>query len=344
MNRTLTQRHPGAPDRSPHLSRRSAMQLVTAGLAVWTAGAWAASAQSDAFPVRPIRMVIPFPPSGAADLVGRLYAKALAELSGQPVVPDNRPGASGLIGAQNVLASARDGYSLLIGSSSTLAVNAATAKSLPYDPLTDFVPVGVLATGPVVLVTGASSGIKSFEDLVQKAQAHPKTLNLGTGSTALQLQAEWLNETVGMKMTTIPYKGGSEVASALLANAVDVGMLDVSAAHALIRSGKLRGLALGASQPLASLPGVPTTAQLGVRGYTGESWIVAAVAAGTPDHVVDYYATVLAKAAKLRSTQDWLRERDLGYVYRTAAQTKALIAADIALYKQLVDRLGIPKV
>lgn len=344
MNQTLIARNFGVPGRSAGIGRRKAVSLVAGSLGAWAAGAYGGAPTGEAFPVRPIRMVIPFPPSGATDLIGRVYAKSLSELSGQAVVPDNKPGASGLIGTQSVLASPRDGYSLLIGSSSTLAVNAAIFKSLPYDPLADFVPTGVLAAAAIVLVTGASSQIKSFDDLVKKARAQPRVLNLGTGSTALQLQAEWLNEIVGIATTTIPYKGGSEVAAALLANAIDVGMLDLSTAHTLIRSGKLRGLVLGASQPVASLPGVPTTDQLGIRGYASESWVVAAVPAGTPDHIVDYYATQLAKAAQQRSTKDWLRERDLAYVYRTVAETKALIAADIARYKQLVNRLGIPKV
>lgn len=326
------------------MGRRRAIGLLAGGLAAWATAAHAAGPQDPAFPTRSIRMVIPFPPSGGADLIGRLYAKSLSELSGQPVIADNRPGASGLIGAQNVLASPRDGYTLLMGSSSTLAVNAAIYKHLPYDPLTDFVPIGILATGPVVLVTGASPSIKSFDDFVKQARARPGALNLGTGSTALQLQAEWLNELAGIKTTAIPYKGGSEVAAALLANGVDVGMLDMSAAQALIRSGKLRGLALGASQPLASLPGVPTTDQLGIKGYNGESWVIAAVAAGTPEYIVDDYAALIAKAAQQPSTKHWLTERDFGYMYRSPAATKALMAADIARYKQLVARLGIPKI
>lgn len=344
MDKALFEKKLEIPCHSRGMDRRKAISLLAAPMAAWAAVAHGAGPLEPTFPVRSIRMVIPFPPSGAADLVGRLYAQSLSELSGQPVVADNRPGASGLIGTQNVLASPRDGYTLLIGSSSTLAVNAAIFKSLPYDPLADFVPTGILATGPVILVTAASSPIRNFDDLVKKAQARPGTLNLGTGSTALQLQAEWLNELAGIRTTSISYKGGSEVASALLANVVDVGMLDVSAAHALIRAGKLRGLALGANQPVASLPGVPTADQLGLKGYSGESWIIAAVPTGTPGHVVDYYADQFAKIARQPSTRGWLGDRDLGYVYRTPAETKALMAADIARYKQLVTRLGIARI
>lgn len=328
---------------TPGISRRQLVGLAAGSLGVAAVGAQATPVRAGVFPVRPIRMVIPFPPSGAADLVGRVYAKSLGELSGRAVVVENKPGVSGLIGTQHVLASPRDGYTLLIGSSSTLAVNAATYERLPYDPLKDFLPVGVLATGPVVLVSGASSSIKTFDDFVKKALANPGKITLGTGSTALQLQAEWLNEIVGIKTTSIPYKGGSEVVSGLLTNSLDVGMVDLSAAHSLIQSGKLRGLVLGATQPVASLPNLPTTDQLGIKGYAGESWIIAAVSAGTPEDVVAYYSTQLAKAAQEPSIKNWLRERDFGYVYRTAAETKVLMAADIARYTQLVNRLGIPR-
>lgn len=299
--------------------------------------------QDAAFPSRPIRFVMPFPSAGAVDLIGRLYTKALAEMTGQAVVPDNKPGANGLIGVQNVQRSPRDGYSVLIGSSSTLAFNAATYKKLPYDPVKDFVPVALLATLPVVLVTSSRSPIQSFADLVRRARGRPGALNYGTGSTALQLQAAWMNEMAGITTTVITFKGGGEAVSAVLSNTVDVALLDLSAASALIRSGQLRGLALGASEAYASLPGVPTTAQLGLSGYTGELWVIAAVATGTPQVIVDYYATQFAKAAEQPYVREWLRERDLGYTRKSVAELRSTIAGDIERTNKLVDRLGLER-
>ncbi|MBS0343560.1 MAG: tripartite tricarboxylate transporter substrate binding protein [Proteobacteria bacterium] len=322
-------------------SRRSV--LAALGSALSCGLVTSAFGQEAAFPSRPIRFVMPFPPAGAADLIGRLYTKALAEMTGQAVVPDNKPGANGLIGVQNVQRSPRDGYSVLIGSSSTLAFNAATYKNLPYDPVKDFVPVGLLATLPVVLVTSSRSTIQSFADLVRRAKERPGALNYGTGSTALQLQAEWMNEMAGVKATAITFKGGGEVVSAILSNTVDVALLDLSAASALIRSGQLRGLALGASEAYASLPGVPTTAQLGLNGYAGELWVIAAVATGTPQAIVDYYATQFAKAAEQPYVREWLRERDLGYMRKSVAELRSTIAGDIERTNKLVDRLGLER-
>jgi tripartite-type tricarboxylate transporter receptor subunit TctC len=328
--------------RGGSISRRSAMAMLGGTLALGRSAG--AIAQDAAFPNRSIRFVMPFPPGGAADLMGRLYSKALSEQTGQPVVADNRPGANGLIGVQNVLKSPHDGYHLLIGSSSTLAINVATYKSLPYDPIKDFIPVGLLGTLPEVLVVSADSPIKTFADFVRTAQARPGALNYGTGSTVLQLQGEWMNEIAGIKTTSITYKGGGEVATALLSNTVDIALLDLSAAGALIRGGKLRALALGAAEPFASLPGVPTTRQLGLKGYTGELWVIAAVVAGTPKPVVEYYAAQFAKAAEQPYVQEWLRERDLGYARRSVAELKSMIASDIERANKLVDRLAIPRI
>lgn len=327
-----------APGRG--VSRRDVLTMFGGALAT-SLGA-GANAQ-DAFPGRPIRFVMPFPPGGAADLIGRLYSKALSEQTGQPVVADNKPGANGLIGVQNVLKSAHDGYSLLIGSSSTLAINAATYKSLPYDPVKDFTPVGLLATLPDVLVVSASSPIKTFADYVSAAKAKPGALNHGTGSTVLQLQGEWMNEIAGIKTTGITYKGGGEVISAVLSNTVDVALLDLSAASALIRAGKLRALAIGATEPSASLAAVPTTAQVGLKGYSGELWVIAAVAAGTPKAIVDYYSAQFAKASEQPYVRQWLSERDLGHARRSVAEMKTMIASDIERANRLVDRLALPR-
>lgn len=326
--------------RGGSIKRRHVMAMLGSALASGTSTG--ASAQA-AFPSRPIRFVMPFPPGGAADLIGRVYAKALSEQAGQPVVPDNRPGANGVIGVQNVLRSPQDGYSVLIGSSSTLAINAATVKNLPYDPTKDFIPVGLLATLPDVLVVPADSPIRTFADFVRAARAKPGALNYGTGSTVLQLQGAWMNEIADIKTTDITFKGGGEVVSALMSNTVDVALLDLSAASALIRSGKLRALVLGAAEPFASLPGVPTPGQVGLKGYRGELWVMAAVAAGTARPVVDYYASQFAKAAEQPSVREWLRERDLGYARRSTAELKSMIESDIERANRLVDRLGLPR-
>lgn len=325
----------------PTIGRRAVLTSL-AGVLSLGAGV-GTEAQEPGFPNRAIRFVMPFPPGGAADLIGRLYSRALSEQTGQAVVADNKPGANGLIGVQHVLRSPSDGYSLLIGSSSTLAINAAIFKKLPYDPVKDFIPVGLLATLPDVLVVPAASSIRSFSDYVRLAKERPSALNYGTGSAVLQLQGEWMNEIAGIKTTGVAFKGGGEVVSALLSSTVDVALLDLSAATTLIRSGKLRALALGASQPSPSLPGVPTTAQLGLDPYSGELWVIAALAAGTPKSIVDYHAAQFAKAANQRYVRDWLRERDLGQTSRTVAELQSLIASDIDRANKLVDRLSFPR-
>jgi len=327
--------------RDAGISRRCALAALASALSYGMSVK--AFGQDVTFPNRPLRFVMPFLPAGAADLIGRLYTKALAEMTGQAVVPDNKPGANGLIGVQNVQRSPRDGYSVLIGSSSTLAFNAATYKNLPYDPVKDFVPVALVATLPVVLVASSRSSLRSSADLVRRAKERPGALNYGTGFTALQLQAKWMNEMTGIKTTAITFKGGGEVVSAVLSNTVDVALLDLSAASALIRSGQLRGLALGASQTYASLPDVPTTAQLGLGGYAGELWVIAAVATGTPKSIIDYYATQFAKAAEQPYVREWLRERDLCYALKSVAELKSTIAGDIERTNKLVDRLGLER-
>lgn len=340
--KTIQAMHP-----APDMNRRNlTLGLLACGLSLPMFAPLATAQPATAaatFPDKAIRLVLPFPPAGAVDHIGRLYSKALLDSTGQPIVVENRPGANGLIGVRDVLRSSRDGYSVLIGSSSTMAFNAALFKELPYDPRTDFIPVGILATLPAVLITNVGSRFRTFDDLIQTAKKHPKEINYGTGSTSMQLSAAWMNDLAGIDTTGIAFKGASEVVNALLSNSIDVGLVDLSAASELIRSGKLRGLALAATERYASLPDVPTTAEVGLKEYSGEMWVLAAVAAGTPDDIVTYYAEAFAKAAQQPEIQTWLRQRDMGYTYHTVTEMQSMLAAEIDRWQGLVERLNVPR-
>lgn len=240
------------------------------------------AAFAQGFPSKPIRFIVPFAAGSITDVSARFYARALGALCGQSVVVDNRPGANGLLGVNALLQAPADGLTVLIGTTSTLATNLALYRKLPYDPVADFAPLGMMSVIPTVLVAHKDGRFGSLKALIDAAKAEPDKLNYSAGATSYQLMGELFNERAGVKTAFIPYKGSSEALNAILGRQVDFSVLDMSTAMTQIKNGSLRALAVASEQRSVLLPSVPTAAEAGVPGYVASTWVAGVVSAKTP--------------------------------------------------------------
>ena len=228
----------------------------------------------DAYPSKPVRLVVPYPPGGASDITARLMGQKLAELWGQQVVVDNRPGANGIVALEHVAKQPADGYTLLFANLGPNAINPAVYSKLPYDPIKDFTPITLTTLVPQVLVASPTLEAKTLKDVIEYARANPGKLNYGTGGngSANHLGVELIAMTTGVKFTAVPYKGDAQAMTDTLSGQVQMSMPTVPAALPQIKSGKLRPLAVGTKTRVAALPDVPTMQEAGVAGYESASW------------------------------------------------------------------------
>lgn len=242
-----------------------------------------AMAQSD-YPQRPIKLIVPFAAGGATDILGRLLATSMGDKLGQPVIVENKPGAGTMVAASMVAKSAPDGYTLLLGSNSTLTLNAAIRQSLPYDPIKSFTMLGSVANMGLVVVVSPQAKINNLAELVAQGKSRESGLSyasFGSGSSA-HFGAELLQSTLGTHMTHVPFNGSSQSLTAVMGGQVPVAIDTVVASSPLLRSGKLKAIASlsAARQPL--LPDVPTIAESGYPGFEAEAWYGLLGPAGLP--------------------------------------------------------------
>lgn len=254
------------------LNRR---RLSSAMLAI-AAAPWAslAKAANDAFPSRPVRLVVPFAAGGGTDIMARLLAKAMAQELGQPVVVENRAGAGGGLGSAQVARASPDGYTLLMGTASTHAINPAVYEHLPYQPQKDFTPISLAATIPGVVLVNSKSEIGSLAELAAAMRARPETLTYGTqGQGGLgHLMGKMFDAEAGVKSVHVPYRGAAPALQDLLAGNIDIVYDTLPSALPHLQGGTLRALALTAPQRSAVAPDLPTTAQAGYPAFLAQTW------------------------------------------------------------------------
>ena len=323
------------------LSRRES--LLRAALFLAFAGApAAASAQPGAYPAKPVKLVIPYPPGGGTDITGRAMAQKLSEFLGQSVVIENKPGATGMIGAASVAKSAPDGYTVLFGAASEMAINASLFKNMTYDPRSDFEPVTLVATFPLVFIAPATTN-QSLKELIEAARAKPDSVSYGSiGSGSPQhLAAELLSSMAKARFLHIPYKGSGPLVQDAVGGHVDMAVSSVPPAVPLVKAGKLRALAVTSSARSEALPDVPTMAELGFAGYEFNTWVGVAVPKGTPKEVIDRLRDGMVAALGASEVQATLRDQGAVPAGTTAEQFRQFVRDEVAKSDRIVSQASI---
>lgn len=327
-----------------HASIRPFAVLAAAVAAAMLAlAAPAAHAQAD-YPTRPIKLILPFPPGGGADLTARSLAQKMGETMGQSIVVENKPGANGALGTEAVAKSAPDGYTLLVTDRGSLAVNPHLYAKLGYDPLRDFAFVGIATDGPYVLVANPSLNVKTVAELAAASKAKPGTINyasFGIGSMP-QMNLEALNRKLGIDLVHVPYKGAGPASQAVVAGEVGVTIASVPAVQGFIKDGRLRALAVGSDKRFAVLPDVPTMKEAGVDGDILVPTFFALLApAGTPPAIVAKLNAEMKKALADPAIAERLTAAGLVVNGSSPEVMANTVRQDNARFGALVKAIGI---
>ena len=317
---------------------RNLLRSVVAVLALAASGLAAA----DAWPTRPVKMVVPFGAGGTTDVVARLLGQKLGELWGQPVVIENRTGAGGNIGADAVAKSAPDGYTLLMASGSIVTANPYMYKSLPFDATRDFVPITNVASGPQVVAVGPASRFKDLRDFIAYARAHPREVTYGSAGVGTQthLATENFAYTANLDMVHVPYKGETFAMTDLMGGQIQMVTPNLGAAINLIKEGKLRALAVTSRERMPQLPDVPAAAET-LPGFENAGWFGLLAPAGTPKDIVD---KVQRDSAKVLHSEDFrakLAQQGMVPVGNTPAEFAAAIREESQRWAKVIRERGL---
>ena len=290
---------------------------------------------AQAWPARPVRLVVPFPPGGLIDNMARLVGNRLVQELGQPVVIDNKPGAGGNVGAAEAARAPADGYTLLMASPA-LTISPAIYKKLPYQP-SQLAPVALLGRVPNVLLVNPASGIGKVQDLVGRAKAKPGQLNYASNGngTSLHLSAELFKRRSETFITHVPYRGAAAAITALLSGEVDMMFDNLPSAIGQIQAGKLRALAVTTAQRSSALPDVPTLAEAGMDGFNVSAWFGVAAPAGLPAPVATRLADALQKVVQQPEVAAAMQRQGADPAFMDAASAAAALNADAAQWKQV---------
>lgn len=301
-----------------------------------------ATALAQAYPAKTVRVIIPWPPGGSNDVVGRIVMQKLSEALGQQFIVDNRGGAAGSIGADVVAKAPPDGYTIMVHSTTHVGNAHLYGKKLSYDTLKDFTGIGMLSAQPGVLTVHPSLPVRTPKEFVALAKSKPGQINYsssGNGS-APHLQMALLISMTGINITHVPYKGGAPQVTALLAGETQASFATVGTVITHIRGGKLRPLGLGSTRPSKALPGVPTLDEAGVKGYDMSPWIGVFAPANTPRPVIDRLNAEINKALALPDVIKSLENQALDAAPSTVDQFNAVLKTDYDKYGKLIKLTG----
>ncbi|CAB3913335.1 hypothetical protein LMG26858_04857 [Achromobacter anxifer] len=305
----------------------------------------AAPALAD-YPERDVKIIVPFPAGGTTDIAARIVAAELGKTWKKAVVVDNKAGAGGNVGTAEAARAAPDGYTLLMGTVSTHAINQSVYAKLPYDPVKDFVPVTLVIPVPNILELNPGfadkHGIRNVADLIKYLKANPGTVNMAsTGNgTSTHLSGELFQSMTGTRMTHVPYKGSSPALTDVMAGSADLIFDNLPSSMGFLKSNKLRPLAVTTAQRSPALPDVPTMAEAGVPGYDASSWFGLLAPAGTPQPVVDKIQRDVAAALQQESVRAQLQAQGATPSGNTPAQFKQFMAQESAKWAEVVKQSG----
>lgn len=325
--------------------RRRWVALLTAGMAWFCGVAWAVpgAAAPAAWPQQPIKLIVPFPPGGAADAIGRYYARRLGDVLGQPVLVDNKPGAGTAIAAEAAARATPDGYTLSLATTGQLAVLPHLQPSLRFDALKDFTPVALLGSVANVVAVSPQLGVSTLPQLLERARSAPgkTTYSSCGGGTLCHLTGELLQRLTGVQLLHVPYKGSAPAVVAAVAGEVDVAVDTLTVLAPQIRAGKLRGLVLTSAQRSPLIPDVPSAADAGVPGFTVSGWFGLVAPAGTPEPVVARLAREIDAIARSPDTTQHFTQLGIVAERSTPASFGDTIRADHTRWAQVVRDAGV---
>ena len=299
-------------------------------------------AQGQAYPSKPIHLIVPFPPGGPTDIVGRLVAQKLAEGLGQPVVVDNRPGAGGTVGSTAAAKAAADGYTLLYGSTSTLAIAPGLYHDLAYDPRSAFAPISLVSRGAIIAAVNAQVPARTLQEFIALAKKTPGTLSYASAGsgTPPHLAAELFKSIAGVDVLHVPYKGGAPAINDLVGGQVQAIFEGQVVLLPHIKSGRVRALAITGAKRDPALPDVPTFAQAGLPQYDAYFWSGLVAPGGTPADIVGKLNAVLVRALNTAEVREALLRQGLEPAGTTPAEFAAFIGSEVERWGRVAKASG----
>ena len=320
---------------------RSARAIVAAAIAALALASLPAQAQD--YPTRPVMMVVPFASGGAGDILARILGVRLEQRWGKALIVENKPGAGGIVAASAVAKAAPDGYTMMIAPSSIMAVNLTLYKSLPYDPVADFVPLALAARTPFVLVVNPDLPVRSVGQLVQYVKERPRQLSYATAGPGVphHLFMELLKSMTGIEISPVAYRGSLPALNDVIAGHVPMMFVDLGPSLGLIRAGKVRPLGVSTAARLAALPDVPPIAEAGVPGFDAASWQMIVAPAKTPQWIIDRLSGDLEPALSAPEIKDQIRNNGMLPVDSLSMPLRDFLNAEIARWGAVVRQAGI---
>lgn len=319
------------------LSRRAG---IVCALACGLGFALPAAAQ-DAYPSKPIKIIVPFPPGGGTDMVARIIGQKLAESWKVPVLVDNRPGGNSMIGAELAARSPADGYTLFLTIDSTFTMNPSVYSKLPYDPVRDFAPVTLAATIPLLLAVNPNSPIHSVKDLIATAKAKPGALAYAHGALPAQIAGEMFKSIAQVDLLAVPYKGGAPAVADVIAGTVPVLFDSLGPTMPNIKAGRLRAIAVTSPRRSPSLPEVPTLAEMGLDNYSLVTWVGIFAPAAVPRERIAKLHGEISRILRLGDTRERLAETGVDVVASTPEELATVVRDDAAKFARIIKSAGI---
>ena len=325
-----------------HATRRFALGSIASAVVLGASLLGGTSAMAQAYPTKPVTIIVPFAAGGTTDILARIIGQALTAELGQSVVVDNRAGAGGNIGGQAAAKAAPDGHTLFMGTVGTHAINASLYKKMPFDPVKDFAPLTRVANVPNLLVANPAQPYKSVKDLIAYAKANPGKVNFGSSGngSSIHLSGELFKSLAKVDMQHVPYKGSAPAVTDLLGNQIGIMFDNMPSAIQHVRSGKLVPLAVTTAKRSPELPNVPTIAEAGVPGYEATSWFGMFAPAGTPAPVLAKLNAAIVKVLAQPDVKKKINEQGAEVYSETPEQFAAFIQAESVKWGKVVKESG----
>jgi tripartite-type tricarboxylate transporter receptor subunit TctC len=295
----------------------------------------------EAYPSKPIRVVIGYSAGGGNDLIVRLIAPRLSEALGQPVIVENKPGAQGIIAGEQVAKAPADGYTILMGPSGPMTINPATYARLPYSPTRDFAPVTMIASFPLILTVAGSSALRTVQDLVAYAKANPGKVSYASSAAPFQVAAELFKQRTGTEFIHVPYKGSNESVHAVISGLVTMTLADAAPVSGPVRAGTARALAVTSRERHPTLPAVPTLAEAGIPDMEILLWTALFAPAGTPPRAIARLQAEVARVVRLPEIREGMSRLGVDPVGGSAEELGKVLLRDIARWSAVAKAAGI---